>query len=342
MRISLLFAIILSATNGILCQNASGYEVPVKVETIYHFNSSVSLEKLAIRKSGEAIVGFDNSPNLYQVDPDLINGSVRHIHTFEGYSVVHGILEVEDDQFYVAASNLSVWTHIDVLGSPSIFHVNMTGFPEHPARVREVVHFPNARILNGMEVISKEEGLIYVGDSALGVINILNVNTGHHYMAINNSYTTIYPLDSGNGVYGIHLFQPQNDSTKYLYLSNFQQGIIARVPIHPSSGLPVGEPKVVVSNLTTVAEFALDKEGNIFAALLSLNQFVRVDHKTKEVLVLAGGPDIDTYTKAISVAFGRTESDKGKLYAVTIGGFTALHNVGAGLFRLDTEDMAVV
>ncbi|KAE9404885.1 hypothetical protein BT96DRAFT_916556 [Gymnopus androsaceus JB14] len=342
MRISLLFAIILGATNGILCQNASAYNVPVKVETIYHFNSSVSLEKLAIRKSGEAIVCFDNSADIYQVDPDLINGSVRHIHTFEGYLTAHGIVEVEDDQFYVAVSNLSVWNHIDVLGSPSIFHVNMTGFPEHRARVREVAHFPDSRILNAMEVISKETGLIYVGDSALGVINILNVNTGHHYMAINNSYTTIYPLDSGNGVYGIHLFQPQNESTKYLYLSNFKQGIIARVPINPESGLPVGEPTVVVSNLTSVAEFALDKEGNIFAALFSLNQFVRVDHETNEVLVLAGGRNIDTYTKAVSVVFGRTESDKGQLYAVTNGGFTALHNVGAGLFRLDTQDMAVV
>jgi len=188
----------------------------------------------------------------------------------------------------------------------------------------------------------KKEGLIYVGDIPLGVINVLNVNTGHHYVAINNSYTTIYPFNNGSGIYGIHVFQPKHESTKYLYFSNQKQALIARVPIHPKSGLPVGEPEVVVSNLTSVAEFALDKEGNIFAALFSLNQFVRVDHKTNEVLVLAGGPDIDTYTEAVSVVFGRTESDKGKLYAVTIGGFTALHNVGAGLFRLDTQDMAVV
>ncbi|KAE9408318.1 hypothetical protein BT96DRAFT_808187, partial [Gymnopus androsaceus JB14] len=312
------------------------------VETIYHFNSSISLETLAVRESGQVIVAFDNFPIIYQIEPDSINGSVRHIHTFEGCLVAHGIVEVEHDQFYVACSNLSVWTHIDVLGSPFIFHVNMTGFPEHPARVNEVAHFPDSRIFTGMEVISKEEGLIYVGDSPLGVINILNVKTGHYFMAINNSLTTVQPIDSTSGVYGIHSFQPKNSSTKYLYFSNWQQALIARIPIHPKTGLPLGEPEVVATNLTSVAEFALDAEGNIFAALFALNQFVRIDHETKEVLVLAGGPDIDTYTQPLSLAFGRMESDNGDLYAVNNGGFTELHNVGAALFRLKLGDLAVV
>lgn len=161
------------------------------VETIYHFNTSVSLENLAVRHTGEIIVGFDNYPTLYSIEPK-VNGTARFIHTFEGYVDIHGIVEVAQDQFYVTCGNLSLVTHIDVPGSPSVFHVNMTQFPEH-IEVNKVAHFPDARILNGMTLLSEEKGLVYVADSRVGIINILNVYTGDHFVAINNSLTNQPP-----------------------------------------------------------------------------------------------------------------------------------------------------
>lgn len=160
---------------------------PIIVETIYHFNTSISLENLAVRHTGEIIVGLDNFPTLYLIEPN-VNGSARHIHTFEDYTDIHGIVEVNQDQFYVTCSNLSLVTHIAGPGFPSVFHINMTGFPEH-IEVNEVANFPSMQILTGMTLLSKEKGLVYVADGRVGVVNVLNVYTGDHFVAINNSLT---------------------------------------------------------------------------------------------------------------------------------------------------------
>lgn len=164
--------------------------VPVDVDTIHHFNTSVSLLSLAVRHTGEVLVTLENGPILYLIEPE-VNGSATLIHTFEGCEVMHGIIEVCHDQFYVTCGNISA-TYVDAPGSVSLFHVDMTGFPEH-VEVNEVASFPDVRVLNGMGMFSEERGLVYVADSRVGNINILNVDTGELYMAINNSLTNLPP-----------------------------------------------------------------------------------------------------------------------------------------------------
>lgn len=112
--------------------------------------------------------------------------------------------------------------------------------------------------------------------------------------------------------------------------------------INPETGLAAGEPEIVKSNLTTVEDFVLDKDLNIFTALFEANQFVRVDGKTGEVLVLAGNEDSAQYKWAASVRFGRLKTDNGDLYATINGGFLEPDNVGGALFRIKLKDLAVV
>lgn len=203
MRLSLLLATILHIVLGSSVA-ASGHQNfqksaafvsqptgPVVVETIYHFNTSVSLTNLAVRHTGEILVTLDNYPILYSIEPK-VDGIATLVHTFEGYQVLHGIVEVVQDQFYVACGNFSLVTHLEVPDSSSVFHVDMTGFPEH-VEVNEVAHFPDARVLNGMGLLSEEKGLVYVADSRVGVVNILNVYTGEHFVAIDNSFTNQPP-----------------------------------------------------------------------------------------------------------------------------------------------------
>ncbi|KAE9405881.1 hypothetical protein BT96DRAFT_1015353 [Gymnopus androsaceus JB14] len=323
MRLSFLASLILSTALGGLRAAASDR---TKMSSSITSTPSISLENLAVRHTGEIIVGFRQWP-----DP-LPNRT-------KSYIDIHGIVEVAQDQFYVTCGNLSLVTHIDVPGSPSVFHVNMTGFPEH-LEVNEVAHFPEARILNGMTLLSEEKGLVYIADSRVGVVNLLNVYTGEFFVAINNSLTNQPPGadEISNCVHGVHV--PK--SNKYLYFSNFAQGIIARVLIHPDTGLAAGEPEIIKSNLTTVEDFVLDKDLNIFTALFVTNEFVRVDGKTGEVLVLAGNENSTEYKWAASVRFGRLASDKGDLYATINGGFLEPDNVGGALFRIDLGELAVV
>ncbi|KAJ3731624.1 hypothetical protein DFJ43DRAFT_1039911 [Lentinula guzmanii] len=338
MRKGFLSVVFASIVASGFCYRAASRESEsqnVVVETIHRFapNLSISLENLAVRQTGEIIVTFDNHPTIYQIEPE-VNGTATYIHTFEGYIGLHGIVEVQPDQFYITAGNLSLVTHIDVPGSSSVFHVNMTRFPEH-IEVHKVADFPDSRILNGMTLLSKEEGLVYVADSRVGVVNILNVNTGKHFVAINDTLTNQPPGASeiSNCVHGVHVIQATPYSQKYLYFSNYAQGIIGRVPIH-DDGLASGLAEVVVGNLTTPEDFILDKEGNIFLALFEANEFIRIDAETQRITVLAGNPDSPEYKWAAAVEFGRKESDKNSLYATINGGYLQPDNVGGALFRI--------
>ncbi|KAJ3873223.1 hypothetical protein F5051DRAFT_432365 [Lentinula edodes] len=331
MRLNFLSALLLSILTSSLCHDhvTRNEKRSVVVETIHRFtpNLNISLENLAVRQTGEIIVTFDSEPTIYQIEPE-VNGTGTFIYTFEGYTDLHGIVEVQPDQFYVTAGNLSLVTHIDVLGSCSVFHVN------------KVADFPNSRILNGMALLSQEEGLVYI--ARVGIVNILNVNTGENFVAINNSLTNQPPGASeiSNCVHGVHVVQLTPNSQKYLYFSNYAQGIIGRVPIH-DSGLASGAAEVVAGNLTTPEDFILDTEGNIFLALFQANQFIRIDAHTHEITVLAGSPDSSEYKWAAAVEFGRRESDKDSLYATIDGGYLESDNVGGALFRIRGGDIAV-
>ncbi|KAJ3730178.1 hypothetical protein FB446DRAFT_660271 [Lentinula raphanica] len=323
-----------------LCSRAAA---GIVVETIHRFppNESIALENLAVRKTGEIIVTLDNLPTIYQIEPE-VNGSATFIHTFEGYVGLHGIVEVQPDQFYINAGNLSLVTHIDVPGSSSVFHVNMTGFPEN-VQVNKVADFPESGILNGMTLLSRDEGLVYIADSRVGVVYLLDVYKGNYSVAINDTLTNQPPgaSETSNCVHGVHVFQRTPDSQKYLYFTNFAQGIVGRVPIC-ENGLASGPAEVVTGNLTTPEDFALDEDGNIFLALFDDNDFIRIDEKTHEITVIAGSPNSTEYKWASAVEFGRRHSDRRSLYAAIDGGYLAPDNVGGTLFRIELGDLAVV
>lgn len=104
--------------------------------------------------------------------------------------------------------------------------------------------------------------------------------------------------------------------------------------IDPETGLSAGELEIIESNLTSVLDFVLDKDLNMFVALPDPDQFVRVDGKTSEVLVLAEGSDNSTqFEGPTSVVYGRLRADKSDLYATTKGG---------ALLRIRLGDLTVV
>lgn len=199
-----------------------------------------------------------------------------------------------------------------------------------------------------MALLSEEKGLVYVGVSAVGVIDILNVYTGDYSVAINNSLTN--PPRNGSQVLDFWFFislvllichrillqflaftssismnpGTQRDLNRELTSTSPTMQvleIIARVLINPETGLAAGEPEIVKSNLTGILNFVLDKDLNIFAASDETNQFVRIDGKTGEVSVLANSTQ---YAGPTLVAYGRSKADKADLYGTTKGEFCSL------------------
>ncbi|KAF5367212.1 hypothetical protein D9757_012215 [Collybiopsis confluens] len=312
--------------------SSSSSSNPILIETIHSFGLNISLENLAVRHSGEIIVGFDNAPILYQVDPK-VNGSTKFIHLFNDYFDIHGITEVKRDQFYVVVGNLSLVTHIAVPGHGAVYHVDMSCFPEK-VEVNKVANFNESMILNGMTVFDRERGLVYIADSRVGVVNILNVYTGKHSVAINDTLTNQPPnaTDTSKCIDSVHVVEI--DECKYLYFSNFVKGLIGRVALD-EDGYAKGAAEIVIDGLNAPEDFILDKEGKyIYLALFKANEIIRIDIATKAIKVLAGSPDSSTYKWAVAVEFGRRERDKDDLYFTINGGFLEPDNVGGTVFRI--------
>ncbi|KAF9062530.1 hypothetical protein BDP27DRAFT_1271559 [Rhodocollybia butyracea] len=310
-----LFAILTSLT-GALCKHTEPHDL-VTPQVVHTFPNGTSLENLAIRASGEILCTVLSAPEIYQLDP-IENSSAKLVHSFPGYTSVLGIVEMQPDQFYVVAGNVTFATFSSVQGSWSAFHVNMSEFDINgAATVTKVTDFPDALLLDGLGVLSREQGLVYVADIYAGVVSILNVNTGDHYVAINNSLTVAGPPNfTSAGVNGVHVFEEPN-GTLYLYFSNTAQSLLARIPIN-ANGTPAGEPEVVVSGIK-VDDFTFDSDGNILQAVLGSNEVAKINVTTKKVTIIAGNPSSTELMSVTSAQFGRLCDDEDTLY-VTMNG----------------------
>ncbi|KAE9402855.1 hypothetical protein BT96DRAFT_956143 [Gymnopus androsaceus JB14] len=283
---------------------------------IHVFPNGTSLESLAIRANGQILTTVITAPELYLVDP-TINSSATLIHTFSAYEVLTGIVEVEFDQFYVIAGNYS-FVSGTTPGSYSIFHVDM------------VADVPEGQLLNGLGLLSREEGLIYVADSFAGVIRLLNVYTGEIHVAINDTLTQPATED-GLAVNGVHV-SPSGEK-KYAYFTNTDRGILARVLIHPN-GSAIGQAEIVASNLP-VDDFTFDRDGNVIQALIGANEVVKIDVETGNVTLLAGSLNSTVLEEPTMAQFGRREDDRKSVYVSRNGGFGKATQVGGAVLRIE-------
>lgn len=132
------------------------------------------LENLAVRASGEILATMTTGgPNIWMLDP-VANSPATLVYSFAGYSSVLGIAEMHPDQFYIVAGNLSFSPTAGitpVTRSWSAFHVNLTQFDANRAvTASKIADFPDAVLLDGLCVLSLEQGLIYIADAYAGIV----------------------------------------------------------------------------------------------------------------------------------------------------------------------------
>ncbi|KAJ3783949.1 hypothetical protein GGU10DRAFT_40693 [Lentinula aff. detonsa] len=298
------------------------------VQTVYTFPNGTVMENLAIRSNGQILASIITAPQLYLLDPH-VNSSAVLVHSFDGYECVFGIAELEEDQFYVLTGNASAETLTTVTGSWSTWKVDMTLYADSVSGnvkgssrtfVEKVADFPDTQFLNGLGVLSKENGLLYAADPFGGAINVLNVYTGLHYVAINNSYTIPgEPFTTPLGVNGVHVWQPSWEDTPYVFYSNTAQSILVRMPIHLSNGTAAGDPEIVLSGFE-LDDFTFDYEGNVLQAVIGSNEVLRINPHTKQYAVIAGSVNSTALAGPSSVQLGRLASDKDVAFVTLNGG----------------------
>ncbi|KAF5393638.1 hypothetical protein D9757_000421 [Collybiopsis confluens] len=320
LRAALLLSSAISCVLAISVPNERRAIAAGTVQTVHSFPNGTIMENLAIRSNGQILATIITAPNLYLLDPK-VNSTATLLHSFTGYQVVFGITELKDDQFYVVTGNATVATMTSVQGSWVAWRVDMNAYSRGSKNfVSMVAHLPGPKMVNGIGVLSKDAGLLYLADPFGGAISVLNVNNGHQYVAINNSYTVAGPpFTTPLGANGVHVYQANSRATPYVYWSNTAQSILVRMPIHLSDGTPAGNPEVILSGFET-DDFTFDSQGNVLQAVMGSNSIFRINPNTKKFTVVGGSVNSTDLAAPSAIQIGRLDNDKNVAFVTLNGG----------------------
>ncbi|KAI3392793.1 hypothetical protein diail_5184 [Diaporthe ilicicola] len=299
-----------------------------ELRTIYQFPNHTYVENLAVRPNGQILVNILTSPQIWLIDPEYPDKAVL-VHDFSEVLGLSGIVEYQPDVFAVAGGNISLETGDSVVGSWSIWSLDLGGInitsnasvSAHPPAVSKIADVPPATFLNGMSLLSgPERQLLIVGDVRTGTVYSVDVDTGGHAVVINDTFTAPGP-DYAFGTAATDGIQIRNDT---LYFTNLGQKKLYRVQLDVSDGTPAGEIETVAQTLTALDQwddFALDHEGNAWMTTGGANTIQKIDTSTGDVSIVAGDVNSTAIAEPTSAKFGRREGGATVLYVTTAGGF---------------------
>lgn len=308
LELPLLSSLIISVLANPTVQPISKENLPLPVSVVHEFQLGTWIENLAVRATGQILATSLTSSDLFQVDPTSIHPTTV-VCTFPANAST-GIVEFDDDIFYVIAGNFTLAT---LTGSWAVYEVDLRHYSaKHgtAAKVSKITDFPGAVLLNGIAALSRKKHWLLIGDSGAGVVYRLNVRTGETVKVIEDPLTKS-PNRPGVGINGIKV---RNHT---LFFANTDRKIFGRIPVS-SDGTPEAPP-TVVANLEAPDDFSLGARGQAFVALNGANALVRVS-KEGAVTRLAGGAPGSVLAGPTATALGRGEGDRRSVYISTSGG----------------------
>lgn len=317
------------------------------VNTVYEFPASTYVENIAVRSNGQLLVNLLTAPELWLVDPAW-PGQAILVHEFAGSNALCGIAEYEPDVFAVIAGNVTLATGDGVVGSWSIYSIDLAGanitsnasITAKPPTVTKIADIDAATLLNGMAVLSGDEkSLLIAGDVKTGTIYSVDIETGDYAVAINNTYTAT-ATEYGLGTSGTDGVQILDD---VLYFTNIAQGYLYRVALNTTDGTPAGEFETVSQIMTSNDQwddFTFDAAGNVYMTAGGANTIEKINVQTGAVELIAGDLNSTCIAEPSSAKFGRRTNDKNVLYVTTAGGLLAPVNgdttVGGQVLAINT------
>ena len=245
----LLFLPFLSA----LARSTASSAVQSSPLTLLHsFPSNPHLENLAARWNGHLLLSVVSEPLLYDIDPT--NPSPRLLHEFAGYTSIGGITEIAPDVFAVIAGNTSSTTLGGMLGTWSVWSVNMNT-PE--PTIKLITWIPGGETLNGMTTSNGwYSDLVLIADCTLGALWRVNVLTGDYSIAIQNPAFN-NTSTSARGINGVHV------KGRFLYFTNSATGSYARIPI-TANGSAAGQVELLATSPGEYDDFAFGSVWRVY------------------------------------------------------------------------------
>jgi hypothetical protein len=291
------------------------YNETLPTRVIHQFPNETWLENLAIRQNGQILVTVLSAPELYLIDPLHTDSNPTLIHRFPEAVGLLGIVELQQDVFYVIAGNWSVETFQTTPGSYCVWKVDLSSGDvldgSSSAIASKVTNIPEGVFLNGMAVLNRSESLVVIGDAGAGVVFTLNVETGMYSKTIDDP--TMKPVSINLGINGIKIREG------YLYYLTTEQKLFSRIPVNTTDGTPAGPVEVIATNFFG-DDFSFDEMGNAFVGQ-NIQNTVATIAPNGAVTVVAGNLNSTLVAGPTSTAFGRTPRDLPMLYVTTTGGF---------------------
>ena len=294
---------------------------PAHISTIASFPEHFFLENLAVRADGSILVTVLNHKQLWYLPAPDGGQPVTPalIHTFENFPT--GIAETEPDIFNVSAAGLASLERCDFRG----------WVPGTPLRPTRVLTFDQLAGLNGSCVIAP--GIILLADSLAGLIwrvdladdglsATASVWLQDGTMATNpdNGFTSV--MGPQPGINGIRYAA----RTHVVYYTATARKLFMRVAVDPSTQAPIGEPEVVVADITA-DDLCLDEDAEVaYLTTHTDNTIVAVPIGSRRgaTSVVAGEPFSEQLVGPSSAVWARGPGDYGRVaYVTTDGGLTA-------------------
>ncbi|RDW92409.1 calcium-dependent phosphotriesterase-2 [Coleophoma crateriformis] len=301
----------------------------ISPSVVTQFPNNTWLENLAIRPNGQIIISLITTPALYLVDP-LDPSEHVLLGDFPQFKALLGITSFVPDEYYFVAGNFTSASSQDTVGVGSYAIMKLNMRPSTPV-ITKVLDMPRAAFLNGLEVLSAEDGLLICADSTLGLVWWIDVFKGTYEVLIDIPEMKYSDPNFLLGVNGIHL------RDGYLYYTSMSQELFCRIPItatpsNATSGAPftIGSNEILATGIFG-DDFIFDRQGNAWIVQdpLDMLTLVITDGKAKgEVFTVAGMPGSDVVAGGTACRFGKMETDEDILYVVTNGGLAAPPTTG--------------
>ena len=282
----------------------------IPITTVHAFPINSFIENIAVRPTGQLLLTVNNKCELIQFDPNT-EAAPCLVHVFP--ASVSGIVEVQDDVFYVSCGTIGekgTWAVYKVDMSP--FMADAAGNVQTPAKISKHVDVPDALFLNGSALLSYSNGTILLAESILGAIYSVNVHSATVKLWL--QHEALAKVTDNPMMPGVNGIKFHNG---YLYLSNTDAKKFLRASI-TGTGDATGIIEVVQENLN-VDDFCFDSEGSAYLTTHAFQSIVKLRNDGLRTR-LAGGPEDTVVAGTTAAAFGRTSQDQTIIYVTTTGG----------------------
>jgi hypothetical protein len=296
---------------------------PKSIKTIFQFPASQPnawAENFIILPNGTFVVSRLDVPEVWNINPFTAESSL--IYTFPDAGVILGIAEYEEGVYGVAVGNFSLDPIGGVPKSWSVWSLDLKG---SAPKGRKIAAIPDAVFLNGLVAVKPNTGkgygqsTILVADSTNGGVYAVDPYTGDSSFAITDvTMTTPTPPTPGGpgGINGIKFLG------EYLYFTNSDRGLFARVPLTIVGGTNVSAAGPVESLATRtrfIDDFTVLADGTAFLGTDPDNSVQRYT-PGKGFETIVGGLNETIVAGATAALFGVTKKDRNTLYVTTSGG----------------------